>query len=141
MKVNVKLAEDAVLPAYSKEDDAGLDFVTTGITMTTSKYVEYGTGVHIEIPEGHVGLVFPRSSISKYDLLLTNSVGVIDSNYRGEIRFRFKKLSNGANETVYNIGDKIGQLIIVPIPKVELNVVDELSDTERGSRGFGSSGD
>jgi dUTP pyrophosphatase len=99
--------------------------------------MEYGTGLAVEIPEGHVGLLFPRSSISNSGLILTNSVGVIDSGYRGEIKFRFKHIPDTA---YYKPGDRIGQLIVMPYPEIDFQEVEELSSTERGEGGFGSSG-
>jgi dUTP pyrophosphatase len=144
MKVRVKkLHPKAVIPTYAKEGDAGLDF--TAIALEIHKhgnYIEYFTGIAVEIPEGHVGLIFPRSSISKTDLALTNSVGVIDSGYRGEIRFRFRFPTDMTFPMVrkYEEGDRIGQLIIIPYPQIEMEEVSELSDTERGDGGFGSSG-
>lgn len=141
MKVKIKkLVPEAVVPSYANPGDAGLDLVATWIKVEDhNKYgfFEYGTGICVEIPEGYVGLIFPRSSISKTGMLLTNSVGVIDSGYRGEIKFRFKYIS-GTNS--YNVGDKIGQLIIMPYPKIEFEEVNELNETERGDGGFGSTG-
>jgi dUTP pyrophosphatase len=90
----------------------------------------------MEIPEGFMGLVFPRSSIRKTDLVLSNSVGVIDSGYRGEIQVTFKK--SGLNK--YEIGDRGAQIIIIPHPPVQFLEVKELSDTLRGEGGFGSTG-
>lgn len=140
MKVKIKkLHPDAVIPKYAKEGDAGLDLVGIHYQWTgPSGHFEYSTGLAIEIPYGYVGLIFPRSSISRTDLMLTNSVGVIDSGYRGEIKFRFKEMTE--NHQIYNIGEKIGQLIIMPYPQIELEEVEELSESERGTGGFGSSG-
>lgn len=140
MKVKIKrLHIDSKIPEYAKNGDCGLDLTTTGISESTDKYIEYKTGLAIEIPEGFVGLIFPRSSISKTDLILTNSVGVIDSGYRGEIKLRFK-ISKEGDINIYEKGDKIGQLIIIPYPQIEFEEVNELSSTERGEDGFGSSG-
>jgi len=144
LPVNVKkINELAHIPSYSKTGDAGLDLTAISINAQT-EFIEYGTGLAIEIPNGYVGLLFPRSSISKYDLLQCNSVGVIDSNYRGEIKIRFKRTSDLKSplfdEKLYNIGDRVGQLIILPYPQIELVEVQELSDTNRGQNGFGSSG-
>ena len=138
MKVNVKrLHPEAVVPSYNIDGDAGIDLTAT--TRTEQReYIEYGTGLAIKIPEGHAGLLFPRSSISKMALTLANSVGVIDSNYRGEVKLRFKDAMLGRT---YNIGDRIGQLLILPYPKIELTEVEELSNTDRGNGGFGSTGD
>jgi dUTP pyrophosphatase len=87
-----KLNDTAVIPSYAKPGDAGMDLVATSIISNTTFDVTYGTGIAMEIPKGFVGLVFPRSSIRKTDLALTNSVGVIDSGYRGEIQATFKKI-------------------------------------------------
>ena len=151
-----KLFSDAVIPTYAHPTDAGMDMVAISKNVTDD-FVEYGTGIAMEIPEGHVGLLFPRSSNSKKDLLLANSVGVVDSGYRGEIKFRFKELPNydiscrrglfgikslaltkSRLRKIYDIGDKIGQIIIIPYPKVDLVEVKSLSDSDRGSGGFGS---
>ena len=103
------------------------------------KYIEYDTGIAIEIPKGYVGLVFPRSSVSKLDLVQANSVGVIDSSYRNSIKVRFKKLKdNGV--CVYVPGERIAQLIILPYPMIGFNEVEKLSDSDRGLGGFGSTG-
>lgn len=140
MKVNVKkLRDDAVIPTYAKNGDAGLDLVATS-KSENELYVEYGTSLSFEIPEGHAGFIFPRSSISKYHLSLCNAVGVVDSGYRGEVMVRFKKTLDRPYANLYNVGDKVCQLIVMPYPKVELVEVGELTDTERGSGGFGSSG-
>jgi dUTP pyrophosphatase len=140
MKIKVKkLNQKATVPKYAKDGDAGLDLVATS-KEENAMFVEYGTGLSFEIPEGHMGLIFPRSSISKYHLNLANSVGVIDSGYRGEVKIRFKKTSTTAHETLYNVGDKVCQLIVMPFPRIEIQEVSELSNTERGDGGFGSSG-
>ena len=130
-----KLYKDAVPPSYAKNGDAGLDLTATHMTWEEN-FIEYGTGIAVEIPEGYVGLVFPRSSVSKKeDFYLKNSVGVIDSGYRGEIKLRFNK-----SESHYQAAEKIGQLIIIPYPTIYLEEVEELSSTERGEGGFGSTG-
>lgn len=140
-----KLDSKAVTPSKSHPSDAGLDLTATSIKVTDD-YIEYGTSLAFEIPEGFVGLIFPRSSVSNKALTLSNSVGVIDSGYHGEIKFRFKEIDQMQywEETkvynVYNLGDRIGQLILMPFPKVELEEVDELPNSDRGSNGYGSSG-
>ena len=145
MKVKIKkLNESAVIPKYSKAGDAGMDLVAT--SKETDKYgnIVYGTGLAFEIPKGYVGLLFPRSSISKYDMNLTNSTGVLDSGYRGEVFFKFKCPSRFTNfddtYSTYNVGDRIGQIIIIPYPQIEFEEVEELSETDRGTGGFGSTG-
>jgi len=140
MKVKIKkLHTDSVIPKYAKESDAGLDLVATSIVNVTPTQITYGLGIALEIPEGFVGLVFPRSSIRNYDLALTNSVGVIDSGYRGELQATFHK-TIGLESKVYEVGDRVVQIIIIPHPQVELIEVDELSESQRGAGGFGSTG-
>jgi len=141
MEVNIKkLNESAVIPTYAKQGDAGLDLTAVSMDVIDNKgsgYIEYGTGLAIEIPQGYVGLIYPRSSISKTGLILSNSVGVIDSGYRGEIKFRFKWVKDADR---YNIGDRIGQLVVMPYPQVTLIEKEELVETDRGDGGFGSTG-
>lgn len=141
MQVNFKkLDEKAVVPSVSKPGDAGLDLTAVSKDLfesTAHGYVEYGTGIAVEIPEGFVGLLFPRSSISNTGMILANSVAVIDSGYRGELKMRFKWIKGTAD---YNVGDRIGQLVIMPYPQIELVQVEELAETARGAGAFGSSG-
>jgi len=153
-----KLHPDAVTPTYAKDGDAGLDLTATRMFMGTN-YIQYDTGIAVEIPDGYVGLVFPRSSITKMaaGVSLKNSVGVIDSGYRGEIILRFDVPSesfridaetfryvtkDGFQEelAIPQIGERIGQLMIIPYPTIYLEEVDELSSTDRGEGGFGSTG-
>ena len=134
-----KLHKDAVIPKYAKDGDAGLDLVATQIIDNTSTQVTYGTGLAMEIPYGYVGLLFPRSSIKNHELELSNSVGVADSGYRGEIRAVFNK-TNGPDSMKYKVGDRVVQLIILPYPKINFVLSDELSDSERGTGGYGSTG-
>tara|TARA_R110000868_G_scaffold179918_1_gene420371 strand:- start:129 stop:557 length:429 start_codon:yes stop_codon:yes gene_type:complete len=141
MQVRVKkLHKDAVIPAYGKPGDAGMDLTTISIEKDSYGNVVYGTGLAIEIPKGYVGLLFPRSSNSKTDLYLTNHVGVIDSGYRGEIMFKFRPINGLLNAKVFQVGDRVGQLIIIPYPQIELMEATELSNSERGDAGFGSTG-
>ena len=140
MRVRIKkLNENAVIPSYAKDGDAGMDLVATRIISNTTFDVSYGTDLAMEIPNGFVGLVFPRSSIRKYELALSNSVGVIDSGYRGELQATFKK-ENGLDSLAYKVGDRIAQIMIIPYPPIEFDEVDDLSETERGDGGFGSTG-
>jgi dUTP pyrophosphatase len=139
LKVNIKkLHPNTVIPSYSKDGDAGMDLVSTEIISETLNQITYGTGIALEIPKGYVGLVFPRSSIRKYELELTNSVGVIDSGYRGEIQVTFNKVHNRLE--VYKVGDRIAQIMVIPYPKVVFSEVNDLSSTDRGEGGFGSTG-
>jgi dUTP pyrophosphatase len=140
MKVGIKkLHLDAVIPKYSKAGDAGLDLTATEIIKDAGFQITYGTGISVEIPLGYVGLIFPRSSIRNYELNLSNCVGVIDSGYRGEIQFTFNK-TGGVPSKRYEVGERIGQLIIIPYPEIEFVELDNLSNSERGEGGFGSSG-
>lgn len=174
MKVKFKkLHEDAKLPFQANPGDAGLDLTAVNVTIGAEGEIEYRTGLAVEIPEGHVGLLFMRSSIFKKDITLTNAVGVIDSGYRGEIMFKYTPdfdywslalqrkdfqttlelgeilfYETSADEArgrtlgakCYAVGDRIGQLVIVPYLTVESEFVEDLEDSERGDGGFGSSG-
>lgn len=103
--------------------------------------VKYSTGVRLEIPEGYTGLTFARSSISKMPLIMANTTGVIDSDYRGEVIFMFRILNpEDITETAYKIGDRIGQLVLVELGDLELKISNKLSDTSRGSGAYGSTG-
>ena len=126
-------------PKYAKDGDAAVDLTATGMWYDSEiDCWVYGTGLAVEIPRGYVGLIYPRSSLSKYDLTLANHVGVIDSGYRGEIILKFKPLKDAP--VLYSVGDRIGQLIVQPVLKMDFVEVENLTDTNRGSGGFGSSG-
>ena len=144
MKVRFKkLVDKAITPSYAKPGDAGLDMTAIGNRIDTeNNFIEYFTGIALEVPDGHVGLLFPRSSTSKTDLRLANCVGVVDSGYRGEISFRYKfaKDSFFAKLKRFQDGDRVGQLVIMPYPQIEMEESDTLSDTERGEGGYGSTG-
>ena len=135
-----KLVPEAVTPRYAQDGDAGMDLTATSFRVSDT-FIEFGTGIAVEIPHGHVGLLFPRSSITKSapGVSLKNSVGVIDSNYRGEILVRFELPYSGhTGGNIPVVGDRVAQLIIIPYPKVHLEEVQELSDSNRGNGGFGS---
>ena len=154
MEVKIKkLYEDSILPTKAHATDAGYDLYAHSKSYDDNGNVVYGSGVAMEIPQGYVGLVFPRSSNAKKDLILSNSVGVIDSGFRGEISFKFKLTLRvyGDSQTQeqyftyafserYEVGERIGQIIIMPYPEIEFVEVDKLSDSERGDGGYGSSG-
>ena len=143
MKVKIKkIHPDAIIPSYAKNGDAGMDLVATSVIGETLGSITYGLGIALEIPEGFVGLVFPRSSIRKTNLQLSNSVGVIDSGYRGELQATFNKVQgiDNVERENYKVGDRVCQIIIIPYPPIEFNEVNELSNTERGEGGFGSTG-
>lgn len=132
-----KLNPNAVIPSRKTTGAAGFDLTAVSIEKNETM-LKYDTGIAVEIPPGYVGLVFPRSSVCKTGLFLANSVGVIDSDYRGSISFVFYKPA--VCIVPYLPGDRIGQLVIVPIPEVEFVEVDDLSETERGAGGYGSTG-
>jgi dUTP pyrophosphatase len=134
-----KIHPNAVIPSYSKVGDAGMDLTITSEIENTTFSVSYGFGIAMEIPKGHVGLVFPRSSVRNQDLILSNCVGVIDSGYRGELQATFKK-TQGLDSIKYKVGERGAQIIILPYPTIYMTEVPELSDTERGTGGFGSTG-
>lgn len=136
MQVKIKRLNDkAILPTKAHATDAGYDLYASSCHYENG-LVCYGTGIAVEIPQGYVGLVFPRSSIANTHLALSNSVGVIDSGYRGEIKAKFRK----GGTRGYNVGDRIAQLIIIPYPEVVFEEAEELSDSDRGTGGYGSSG-
>ena len=139
MKIKImKLDAAAKIPRYAKQGDAGMDLYAVSQGFDEHGNYVYGTGLAMEIPRGYVGLLFPRSSISKTAHSLRNAVGVIDSGYRGEIMLKYD--INIQNSPVYSVGDRIAQIIIMPYPEVQFDEVFELSKTQRGSGGFGSSG-
>ena len=134
------LVAHATPPKKSSNGAAGFDLrATDAATNHDEGYLEMGTGIAVAIPPGYVGKLYARSSISNTPHFLRNHVGVIDSDYRGEIKFRFGILDN-IHSPEYEVGDKIGQLVIEKIPDVQMFEVAELPPTERGSGGFGSTG-
>ena len=138
MEIKVKkLTPKAEIPQYAHIGDAALDVKAVSRNIT-DKYIEYGTGLSFEIPQGYVMLIFPRSSVSNQDLSLANCVGVLDSTYRGELKLRFRVILNA--QDIYEVGDKVGQLLVIPYPVLSFKETDELSTTDRGSGGFGSTG-
>lgn len=138
MKIKFKkLSKISKIPSFANEGDAGMDLIATTVKHSSNFY-EYGTGLAMEIPKGYVGLLFPRSSISNTDHYLRNSVGVIDSGYRGEIKVRMSVPDLGKKE--YEIGDKIAQLVILKLPSIDIEEVKILDVSSRGDKCFGSSG-
>lgn len=140
MEVKVRLTDGAPLPKHAKKGDAGMDLTSREtVEIAPQGTVMVGTGVAMEIPEGFVGLVFPRSGLaSKRGVSLTNCVGVIDSGYRGEIK---APLYNAGHETqIVQRGERVCQIAIIPFVTCECVEADELSETERAATGFGSSG-
>ena len=138
MKVRFKkLHPEAVMPKKAHPEDAGFDLVAVAVEEHQG-IVSYDFGLAVEIPRGYVGLIFPRSSVYKKDLALTNSVGVVDSCFRGPISAKFR--TTFPDMYRYSVGDRVAQLIIMPYPEVEFEESDELSETDRGTGGYGSTG-
>ena len=163
-----KLHEAAVVPTYAHDTDCGMDLTAVSKTFDEYGNVVYGFGLAFEIPEGYAGFIFPRSSNHRSRLLLTNSVGIVDSGYRGEVTAKFAqrtsvsiptkfwsrikfwllgKLDNGdlrtweaCNLCNYKVGERVAQMVILPYPKVTFEEVEELSESERGTGGYGSTG-
>ncbi len=137
-----KLHENAVLPTYGSASAAGADLYActqTDITVGAGETVFIGTGLALEIPEGYAGLVFARSSMgAKRGLAPANKVGVIDSDYRGEIRVVLH--NHGKVAQTVCAGERIAQLLVVPVLAPRFEETDCLSDTDRGTGGFGSTG-
>jgi len=167
------MVPEAQAPYQKYITDAGYDLSAASVTKTDN-YIECGTGLAFEIPVGMVGLIFPRSSVTEKDLMLKNCVGVIDSEFRGEVRCRFVKVIHRAFEDsvdverkipifgkekiikkrniidimillpgpikIYEIGDRICQIIFLTLPQIKLMEAQELSESNRGSQGYGSTG-
>lgn len=144
MKIRFKkLREGAVIPTKAHRSDAGFDLVAISRKIDEDGAVVYGTGIAFEIPMGYVGLVFPRSSVAKKDVVLSNCVGVIDSGYRGEVMAKFKfidPLITHDKYHWYDVGDRICQIVFVKLPDVDMVESDELSESDRGDGGYGSTG-
>lgn len=135
-----KLNENAVIPKYAYSSDACMDITAISKKIVEKGgygYVEYGTGLAFSIPDGHVMLLFPRSSVSNKGLILSNAVGVIDPGYTGEVTVRFKHIKGG---DMYDIGDKVCQLMVAEIPNITFQEVDDLGKSDRGENGYGSTG-
>tara|TARA_B100000614_G_scaffold262909_1_gene300770 strand:+ start:233726 stop:234277 length:552 start_codon:yes stop_codon:yes gene_type:complete len=155
-----KLHPDAKLPEQNTDTDAGYDLVAIGPPekvwaknkddkdYPVLQYIQYRTGIAIQPPRGYHVEIFPRSSISKHDLVLANSIGLVDEGYRGELLVRFKYIEpdNDCRKVrnipmkIYQSGDKIAQLVVRKTQKANFVLADELSETDRGTGGFGSSG-
>lgn len=156
MQIKVKkLHKDAVIPTKAYPDDTGMDVtaIDDGVWSKDGLYIEYDTGLAIEPPPGYYIEIFPRSSISKTNLILANSIGLCDSSYRGPYKLRFKcpigwneqlseldgYVTTGVKPKIYQKGDKIAQLVIRKRIDAEFIEVEELNETDRNTGGFGSS--
>lgn len=152
MKVRIKkLHPDAVMPTKAHSTDAGFDLTATSCHIDNNGNVVYGTGIAFEIPQGFAGFVFSRSSVSNHNLSQANSVGVIDSGYRGEVTVKFKPTLEFMQREnpdhigyrlprIYKLGERIAQLVILPVPDIEFIEADTLEDSDRGTGGYGSTG-
>lgn len=141
MKINyIAMVDDVVEPSYAYKGDAGMDL--TAITREKSgnwffPLYTYRTGIALELPKTHFVMLVPRSSLSKKLMWMANHIGIVDSNYRGELLFKFRSI---LGIKPYKIGERIGQMILRPKSFIELNKVDDINTTERNGKGFGSSG-
>lgn len=137
-----KLHEKAIAPAKQHASDAGFDLTCVAVSTVRNEcgqvLLVYHTGLAIEIPKGHVGFIMPRSSVYKKSLIQSNCVGVLDENYRGEVMVIMRNTTD-VIPAIYKEGDRFAQLVIVKLPEVEGFVeAEELSETDRGIDGFGS---
>lgn len=145
MKVRIKkLSDKAIVPTYGTDFAAGADLYSCleeSVSIAPGETVMIGTQIAMEIPTGYVGLVFARSGLAcKKGIAPANKVGVIDSDYRGEIKVALHN-HNGSGEPIeINSGERIAQISIVPYLKAEFELSESLDDTERGEKGFGSTG-
>lgn len=141
MKLKIKkLTPSAETPTRGSDGAAGWDFYASASEPFNATQIKFHTGIAVEIPDGYVGLVFPRSSIVRTGLRLGNCVGVIDSDYRGEVTavFDVREHYTDAN---YRAGDRIFQLVVVPVAQFDgIELVEALSKTARGAGGYGSTG-
>lgn len=140
VSVDISIADGAEVPKYTRPEDAAVD-----LRSTVSAILEPGTralvptGIRLAIPSGFAGFVLPRSGLAiNHGLTILNAPGLIDENYRGEVKV---VLHNSSSEAFsINRGDRIAQLLILPVPRIAFREVPELDSTDRGSSGFGSSG-
>lgn len=141
IKVKIKkLDVNAVIPKYAKPGDACVDLVATSVSYDEVKGFVYGTGLAMEIPEGYVGRIYPRSSNCKTNAYLTNSVGNVDSGYRGELMVVYKNTDLSMTKAPYKVGDRIAQFCIEKVNPIRFIECEELSESERGAGGYGSTG-
>jgi len=136
-----RLSENAIAPVKAHNADAGFDLTVAGITTELNEsgqvILVYHTGIAVEIPEGYFGALVPRSSIAKKPLALTNCMGTVDSGYSGEVIAKFRTTTDVV-PSVYQVGERFAQLIILPVLDVEFEETDEIKEGDRGEGGFGS---
>lgn len=135
-----RLRDDAVVPARAYTGDAGLDLAACErVELAPGERAVVGTGLAVAIPEGYAGYVQPRSGLAaRHGISMVNTPGLVDSGYRGELKVILLNTDRG-ERFVVEPGMRIAQLVVLPVPKVDPVVVDELPASERGVRGFGSS--
>ena len=148
MKINI--VDKRITPSmlgYKTKGSAGIDLYAlpnenyAKSLVWNGIYTEFSTGIKLEIPEGHVGIIVPRSSSGSSGIMLANTVGVIDSDYRGEIKLRLVKWGvEQANPIAIKEPVRVAQLLIIPVKQVDIEIVDSLEETDRGENGFGSTG-
>ncbi len=140
VEVKVALSEGAILPEYHSDLAAGMDLrCLNSFTLYPNERRLISTGLRMAIPEGYEGQIRPRSGLAlRHGISMVNSPGTIDADYRGEIGVIL--INHGADVVTFNAGDRIAQLVICPIARASLEVLEELEDTERGEAGFGSTG-
>ena len=137
MKIKIKkLHPNAVTPFYATEGSAAMDLTAVSSEYIDTEHIKYNFGLAFQIPKGKVGLIFPRSSCYKQKQLLSNCVGVIDSDYRGEISV----VMIGTSKSSYTTGERVAQIMFIDAPQIEFVETDELSTSERGEGGYGSTG-
>lgn len=136
-----RLTENAIAPVKAHAADAGFDLTCSSITTEINErgqlIIVYHTGLAFEIPEGYFGALVPRSSIANKTLTLTNCIGVIDAGYRGEVMAKMKATTD-VIPAVYKEGERFAQLLILPVPEVQFEESTELSESDRGENGYGS---
>ncbi|MBU2512122.1 dUTP pyrophosphatase [bacterium] len=130
------------VPVKAHSDDSGLDLTLIKVIEKRDNLFFFDTGVSVEPPPGYYTELFPRSSIYKTDFMMTNSVGVIDAGYRGilYLPMRYLGKGDGLSEAENLIGTRVAQLILKKLEPFEIEIVGDLSNSERGEKGFGSSG-
>ena len=137
MKIKIKkLHPNAVTPFYATEGSAAMDLTAVSSEYIDTEHIKYNFGLAFQIPKGKAGLIFPRSSCYKQKQLLSNCVGVIDSDYRGEI----SAVMIGTSQSSYTTGERVAQIMFIDAPQIEFVETDELSTSERGEGGYGSTG-
>lgn len=133
-----KVTEDARMPIKGSEHAAAYDVYAHSITSNENGKVKVGLGFKLEIPKGYKGIIVPRSNLTKFNWLINNSYGVIDSDYRGELMAIFTALSE--ESFPYNVGDRVAQIYFEEVLPISFDVVPELESSERGDGSFGSTG-